>query len=74
MITPQNNLLFGNLPIATTSTKGGSQKNPILPKYHYIWNVSSLFKLIQNMPVTEDYMFVDLTKKLTMLMILTTGG
>ena len=43
IIIPQNIISFGNLPIVKRYINDVFEKNPTLPKHHYIWNASPFF-------------------------------
>ena len=74
VINQQQNVSFGNIPIAKRYMKGIFESNPTLPKFQFTWNVSLLFDYFRNMQEIHALDIQKLTQKLVMLMTLTSEG
>ena len=74
VINQQQNVSFGNIPIAKRYMKGIFENNPTLPKFQFTWNVSLLFNYFRNMQEIQSLDIQKLTQKLVMLMTLISGG
>ena len=70
----RDGMSVGELPEIARLCKGASRQHPSQPRYHSTWDVDQMLSYIKTLDKNEDLSLPILTKKLTMLLALATGG
>ena len=68
VISQQQNVSFGNIPVVKRCMKGIFENNPTMPKFQFTRNLSLLFNYFRNMQEIQALYIQKLTQKLVMFM------
>ena len=74
VIETSNNVSFGKQPSVKRFMKGIYQTKPSFPKYTYVWDVNKVFNFFRTLPTVKNLNLKQLTLKLSMLIMLLSGG
>lgn len=66
-------MTIGSFDLVSRTVKGCGNLVPPHPKYDFVWDVSSVLQELENWGKNEDLSLLQLSKKLTMLLLLCTS-